>query len=140
MSKNTMEFDELSGRVIGCAIRIHKKTGPGMLESFYQKCMEIELRNEGLGFVSQPTLKADYDGVEIGDSFRPDLIVENSIIIELKVVEHILSVHSAQLLTYLKLTGHQVGLLINFNEVLLKNGIKRMVNGYQETEEETVKS
>jgi GxxExxY protein len=131
-----MEFDELSGRVIGCAIRIHKRIGPGMLESFYQKCMEIEFQNEGLEYVSQPILKAKYEGVEIGDSFRPDLIVENKMIVELKAVEHILNVHSAQLLTYLKLTGNQVGLLINLNEVLLKDGIRRLVNDNKKIENE----
>jgi GxxExxY protein len=122
-----MEFDDLSRRVIGCAIEVHKILGAGLLESTYEKCLEHELHLAGLSYTAQQQLPVNYKGVQLDCGYRLDLVVENKLIIELKSVEKLQKIHEAQILTYMKLTGLNVGLLINFNETLLKNGIKRFV-------------
>jgi GxxExxY protein len=122
-----MEFDNLSRRVIGCAIEVHKILGAGLLESTYEKCLEHELNLAGLSYTVQQLLPVNYKGVELDCGYRLDLVVENKLIVELKSVEKLQKIHEAQILTYMKLTGLNVGLLINFNESLLKNGIKRFV-------------
>jgi len=122
-----MEFDDLSRRVIGCAIEVHKILGAGLLESTYEKCLEHELHLAGLSYTVQQQLPVNYKGVQLDCGYRLDLVVENKLIIELKSVEKLQKIHEAQILTYMKLTGLNVGLLINFNETLLKNGIKRFV-------------
>jgi len=104
--------------------------GPGMLESVYEKCLRHELTKRGLTVMSQVWVPVIYDGVEIEGAYKIDLLVEDRIIVELKVVEHVLEVHKAQLLSYLKLSNKHVGLLINFNVVHLRDGIRRMVNNY----------
>ena len=120
-----MDVNGLTERIIGCAIVVHRNLGPGLLESLYEAAMEIELAKSGLVTERQKKISVLYDGVEIGE-LRLDLLVENKIVIELKSVERTDPVFEAQLLSYLKLGGYPVGLLINFNSRLLKNGIKRM--------------
>ena len=122
-----MEFDELSGKVIGCVIEVHKNLGPGLLESAYERCLSYELTAKGLRHETQKGLPIDYKGLKLDTGYRIDLIVENGVIIELKSVEKILPIHEAQILTYMKLAGINVGLLINFNVTKVKDGIKRFV-------------
>jgi GxxExxY protein len=122
-----MEFDELSNRVIGCAIEVHKHLGPGLLESAYERCLSSELTSSDIKHSVQMSLPVEYKGVRLECSYKIDMLVENSIIVELKSVDNILPVHEAQILTYMKLSGVKTGLLINFNVSLLKNGIKRFV-------------
>jgi GxxExxY protein len=123
------KMNELSEKVIGAAIRVHQELGPGLLESVYQRCLFIELQSMGIEAEIEVPLEVRYRGQLIDDmGYRLDLLVEDSLIIELKSVETVQPVHKKQLLTYLKLTGCRLGLLINFNEVLLKNGITRIAN------------
>jgi len=122
-----MQFDDLSRQVIGCAIEVHKTLGPGLLESTYEKCLAHELGLAGLSYTAQELLPVNYKGVVLDCGYRIDLVVENKLIIELKSVDKLQKICEAQLLTYMKLTGLGVGLLINFNEIVLKNGIKRFV-------------
>lgn len=122
-----MKFDELSNRVIGSALRVHRELGPGLLESTYEQCLCYELANAGIQFERQKELPVRYQGNDIDCGYRVDLLVDNRLIIELKSVDQLLRIHEAQLLTYMKLSCIQVGLLINFNSVLLREGIKRFV-------------
>ena len=122
-----MEFDSLSRQVIGCALEVHKILGAGLLESTYEKCLAHELHLAGLSYAVQKPLSVNYKGVVLDCGYRLDLVVENQLIVELKSVDKLQKIHEAQILTYMKLTGLSVGLLINFNEVMLKNGIKRFV-------------
>ncbi|MFH1369841.1 MAG: GxxExxY protein [Planctomycetota bacterium] len=122
-----MKFDELSGKIIGCAIEVHKNLGPGLLESAYERCLSYELTAAGLRHETQKELPIDYKGLKLDTGYRIDLIVENSVIIELKSVDKILPIHEAQLLTYMKLAGIKIGLLVNFNAKKLKDGIRRFV-------------
>ena len=117
-----------SGQVINAAMKVHSKVGPGMLESAYEACLMMELENRGLNVESQVALPLTYDGKSIDIGYRIDILVERSVIVELKAVRMIDPLHQAQLLSYLKMSGLKVGLLINFNTVSLKNGIHRMVN------------
>ena len=120
---------EISSKIIKAAIRVHRELGPGLLESVYQACMLIELKNIGLKVQSEVTLPVVYRKQEVeGQLFRLDLLVENKIIVELKSVNKIEPVHKKQLLTYLRLAEKPLGLLINFNELLLKDGITRIIN------------
>ncbi len=121
--------NELSKEVIGCAITVHRSLGPGLLENAYQQCLAYELRNLGLKVEVEKSMPLIYDDVEMDCGYRIDILVENKLIIELKAVEEINDVHLAQTLTYLKLSGCKLGLLMNFNVAILKNGIKRVVNG-----------
>ncbi len=122
-----MQFDGLSRQVIGCAIEVHKTLGAGLLESTYEKCLAYELGLAGLFYTAQELLSVNYKGVVLDCGYRLDLVVENKLIVELKSVEKLQKIHEAQILTYMKLTGLSTGLLINFNEIVLKNGIKRFV-------------
>ena len=123
-----MEFEELSNRVIGCAIEVHRALGPGLLESTYEQCLARELSLAGLDFQLQWPLPVKYKGVLIDCGYRVDILVADAMILELKSVEKLLPIHDAQLLTYLKLSGFHVGLLMNFNVKYLKDGIKRLVS------------
>ena len=124
-----MDINEISSKIIKAAIRVHRELGPGLLESVYQACMLIELKNIGLKVQSEVTLPIVYRKQEVeGQLFRLDLLVENKIIVELKSVAKIDPVHKKQLLTYLRLAEKPLGLLINFNELLLKDGITRIIN------------
>jgi GxxExxY protein len=122
-----VEFDKLSNRVIGCAIEVHKNLGPGLLESTYRRCLAYELSQAGIAFETESPLPVDYKGVKLDCGYRLDLVVDGKLIVELKSVDELLPVHKAQLLTYLKLSGIEVGLLINFNVRYLRNGIQRLV-------------
>ena len=122
-----MSFEPLSRRVIGLALEVHRELGPGLLESTYEACLARELELAGIGFLQQAALPVTYKGMTIECGYRVDLLIENSLIIELKAVRELDPIHEAQLITYLKLSGIKTGLLINFNTHLLKHGIKRMV-------------
>jgi GxxExxY protein len=119
--------EELTEQIIGAAIEVHRELGPGLLESAYEECLchEVHLRN--LRFQRQVNLPVGYKGLNLDCGYRIDVIVEDLVLIELKSIEQVLPVHEAQLLTYLRLSGKKVGLLINFNVSLLKNGIVRRV-------------
>ncbi len=120
------KLNDLSYNIIGACMDVHKTLGAGLLESIYEQALCIELEDRELSFVRQPEIGILYKGHAIGN-FRADVIVANQIIIELKAVERILPVHQAQLMTYLKITNIRLGLLINFNTSILKNGIKRVI-------------
>ncbi len=122
-----MEFDSLSNKIIGCIIEVHKNLGPGLLESAYESCLAYELNAEGLKFETQKEIPIDYKGVKLDAGYRIDIIVEDNVIVELKSVENILPIHEAQILTYMKLAEVKVGLLVNFNVLKVKDGIKRFV-------------
>jgi GxxExxY protein len=121
-----MEFDPLSKRIIGCALEVHRELGPGLLESVYEVCLVHELTKRGLKVSRQVALPVIYDGMQLDAGFRLDLLVCACVVVELKVVEALLPVHKAQVLTYLKLSGHRLGLLINFNVARIKDGIVRL--------------
>ena len=122
------EFDELSNRVIGCAIAVHRALGPGLLESAYEQCLAREFALSDIAFEVQAPLPVAYKGVRLDCGYRVDLFVEKKLIIELKVVDKFLPIHEAQILTYMKLAKVSIGLLMNFNVELLKEGgIKRFV-------------
>ena len=122
-----MEFDELSNRVIGCALEVHRTLGPGLLESAYEQCLFYELSHAGLAAQCQADLPIQYKGVRLECGYRMDIVVERQLILELKCVDRLLPIHEAQILTYLKLSGMETGLLMNFNERYLKDGLRRMV-------------
>ena len=122
-----MDFDELSNRVIGCAIEVHRELGPGLLESTYEQCLAHELSKNDISFKLQHPLPVIYKSVRIDCGYRIDVLVEDRLILELKSVEQLNKIHAAQLLTYMKLARIKTGLLINFNTRMLKQGIKRFV-------------
>jgi GxxExxY protein len=124
-----MSENEISYKVIACAIEVHKALGPGLLESAYQECLYYKLRKEGLNVVKQKAMPLIFEEVKLDCGYRIDILVENKVVIEIKSVESLNDVHLAQTLTYLKLGNYKLGLLINFNVVLLKSGIKRIING-----------
>jgi GxxExxY protein len=127
--KLKMDLNELSSMIIKAAINVHKELGPGLLESVYQKCLLIELKLMGLAAEGEVRLPVNYRGQRVEDEgFRIDVLVENRVVVELKSVEKVKPVYPKQLLTYLKLANKKLGLLINFNVVLLRDGIKRIVN------------
>jgi GxxExxY protein len=123
--------DKITGKIIGCAIEVHKYLGPDLLESAYEECLCFELSQARLKFERQVDLPVIYKGVKLDCGYRMDLVVENIIIVEIKAVERILPIHEAQLLSYLKLYDKSVGLLLNFHSSVLKNGLKRIVNNFQ---------
>jgi GxxExxY protein len=122
-----VKFDELSNRVLGCAIEVHRQLGPGLLESTYEQCLAYELNRAGILFRIQQPLPVEYKEVKLDCGYRIDLFVDDRLIVELKCVEHLLKIHEAQVLTYMKLARVRVGLLINFNVEILRKGIKRFV-------------
>jgi GxxExxY protein len=123
-----MTENEISKILVDCAFKIHKELGPGLLESAYEECLYYELQQNGLSVEKQKQLPLVYKEVKLEIGYRIDLLVENKVIIEIKSVEALNDVHLAQILTYLKLSDCKLGLLINFNVALIKNGIKRVVN------------
>jgi len=124
-----INYNEITSKIISAAIEVHKELGPGLLESVYEVCLYKELVDRNLFVQSQVRLPVIYKNKELNKEFIIDLLVNEEIIVELKTVEKINPIHEVQLVTYLKLSGKKIGLLINFNEVLLKNGIKRKING-----------
>jgi GxxExxY protein len=126
MDNNLAQLNKLTEKIIGCAIEVHKTLGPGLLESIYENALCFELTISGIAYNKQVKIPIVYKGSDLGD-YRIDLLVEDEIIVELKTAEKIEPVFEAQLLTYLKITGKRIGLLINFNVPILKNGIKRII-------------
>ncbi len=126
-----MDINKISGSIVDAAMKVHTALGPGLLESVYEKCLKHELVKRGLRVESQIWVPVIYDGIEIEGGYKIDLLVEGQVVVELKVVEQLLEVHKAQLLSYLKLANKEVGLLINFNVAHLRDGIRRLVNHYQ---------
>jgi GxxExxY protein len=127
-----MKVNELTQEIIGAAMDVHRALGPGLLESAYEECLCRELSLRHIVFERQRSLPLEYKGVLLDCGYRVDLLVAQSVVVELKSVESLLPIHEAQLLTYLKLGGWQVGLLINFNVVLLKDGVRRLVHRFDE--------
>ena len=127
-----MGINQLSSKIIGAAIEVHKVLGPGLLESSYQKCLCHELRLRGIPFEHEKPLPLVYKGEKLDGGYQMDLVVQNAIIVELKSCEKLEPIHEAQLLTYLKLSGLKLGLLLNFNVPLMRDGICRMVNNLEE--------
>ena len=122
----TDQLDQITGKIIGCAIEVHKTLGPGLLEGTYEEALCIELADAGMAFERQVPYPGTYKGRTIGE-YRIDLLVEKSVIVELKSVERFDPVFEAQVLTYLKVTGRKLGLLINFNSRFVREGIKRLI-------------
>ena len=125
-----MEDNKLTEQIIGCAIKVHRSLGPGLLESAYQECLLFELKKAGLFVEKEKPLPLVYEEVKLDCGYRIDLFVEKQVVIEIKSVEALNDVHTAQVLTYLKLSNCKIGLLINFNVTQLTNGIKRLYNKY----------
>src|SRR5688572_4797631 len=125
-----MKENEITEKIIGCALTVHDQLGPGLLESAYEKCLNYELIQYGLTVDSQVPLPLVYKEVHLQCGYRADLLVEHKIIVEIKSVEALNDLHLAQMLTYLKLKDYRLGLLINFNVLKLKNGIRRIANNY----------
>jgi GxxExxY protein len=125
-----MDENALSRLVIGAAIEVHKALGPGLLESVYQTCLLKELHIRGMWVESEVPVTVKYKGDVITEAYRVDLLVNNKLVVELKAVDQLTSVHKAQLLTYLRLMNRRLGLLINFNELVVRNGINRVINSY----------
>ena len=122
-----MKFDELSNKVLGCAIEVHRELGPGLLESTYEQCLAYELSQAPVPFKLQVELPVEYKEIRLDCGYRIDLLVDDRLIVELKSVDQLLKIHEAQVLTYMKLAGIGVGLLINFNVDVLRKGIRRFV-------------
>ena len=126
-----MENNELTKQVIGAAIEVHQHLGPGLLENAYEECLCHELGLRGLELRRQVNLPVRYKGVKLDRGYRLDIVVEKRLILEIKSVEKLLAIHEAQLLTYLKLSNSHLGLLLNFSAATMRQGIKRIVNGYE---------
>jgi GxxExxY protein len=121
------EINELTKVIIGAAIEVHRTLGPGLLESAYEACLSYELAQRGLRFERQKPLSVVYKGINLDIGYRLDLLIEDQVVVEVKAVDELAPIHHAQLLSYLKLSGYKVGLLINFNVQILKNGLRRVV-------------
>jgi GxxExxY protein len=126
MSSSVDNIDSLSERVIGCAITVHRALGPGLLESIYRECLLIELKVEGIRAEPERRVSLMYRGQPVSGQLKLDVLVEGSLVVEVKAIERLLPVHQAQVITYLKLSGYQVGLLMNFNATTLRAGLKRL--------------
>jgi GxxExxY protein len=120
-----MEINQITDKIIGCAIEVHKALGPGLLESAYEECLDFELRNAGFSTQRQVAVPVVYKEIKLECGYRIDILVDNKVVIELKTVDFFSQVHEAQILTYLKFSRKEIGLLINFNVKLLKDGIRR---------------
>mgnify|MGYP001262111310 CR=1 FL=1 len=127
-----MTGNDLTGTIIDAAMHIHRTLGPGLLESVYSAILAYELKKRGLRVASEVPIPLHWDGLTFDVGFRADLIVEDQVVVELKSVEKTAAVHKKQLLTYLRVTNKRLGLLINFGEAILKDGISRVINGYDE--------
>jgi GxxExxY protein len=122
-----MDINEITHTTIGCALKVHSRLGPGLLESAYRQCLTLELKRANLRVESEVALPIVYDDLKIDAAYRIDLRIDNKILVEIKAIEKILPIHDAQLLSYLQLSGIRVGLLLNFNVVRLADGIKRLI-------------
>ena len=125
------DLNVLTGKIIGAAIEVHRALGPGLLESAYQQCLARELEIQAIPFKYEWPLPLEYKGVRLRQGYRMDLLVEDSVIVEVKSITVIAPIHEAQLLTYMRLRGVRLGLLLNFNEVVLKNGIRRKILDFE---------
>jgi len=123
------DFNDLSGRVIGAAIEVHRQVGPGLLESAYVECLGWELEQSGLSVKREVIVPLRYKKLTLAQSYRLDLLIDDCLIVEVKAVEKLMPIHEAQLLTYLRLMDKRLGLLMNFNVDAMRNGIKRLANG-----------
>jgi len=123
-------FNDLTEKIIGCAIEVHRAIGPGLLESAYEECLCFELAQAGIRFERQVPLPVSYKGVKLDCGYKMDLVIEGVVIIEIKAVERLIPVHEAQLLSYLKLYDKRVGLLLNFHVPRLRDGLRRIVNNF----------
>jgi len=128
--KSQEELNRLSNMAIGSAIEVHKVLGPGLLESAYQQCLAWELRQQGLSVKEQVSVPIRYKALDVSNAYRLDMLIEEELIIELKAVDRIEPVHIAQMLTYLKVNRLRLGLLLNFNVEVMKNGIRRVVSNF----------
>ncbi len=128
---NPIGDNELTEKIIGCAITVHRKLGPGFLESVYRAALAYELTKEGIPFEREKGMRVQYEDVFLDVGFRCDFLIDGRVIVECKAVSGLTEIDQAQILNYLKITGLQVGLLVNFNVKMLKNGIKRLVNNFQ---------
>lgn len=124
-----MSENEIATKVIGLAIGVHKILGPGLLESAYKECLYFKIVQSGLSVIKEKPLPLVFEEVKLDCSYRIDLVVMNKLVVEIKCIDKLADIHTSQTLTYLKLGEYKLGLLINFNELLLKNGIKRIING-----------
>jgi GxxExxY protein len=122
-----MEINNITQKIIGCAIEVHKNLGPGLLESAYEECLSFELIKAGLKIERQKSTPVVYKDIKLDCGYRIDILVENAVVIELKTVDEFNPVHEAQILTYLKFANKSIGLMINFNVTILKNGIRRFI-------------
>jgi GxxExxY protein len=129
MDRSREEIESLAKVIVDAIVKVHRALGPGLLESAYQACLTHELRNRQIDVRCEAEMPVHYDGIEIEAGYRVDMLVQNCILIENKSVQGLAPIHEAQLLTYLKLSGHRLGFLVNWNVSLIKDGIKRMVNG-----------
>lgn len=125
-----MTENEISSKIIGAAIEVHRNLGPGLLESSYVTCLLFELKNMGLNAKSQIPLPISYKELRLDAGYRIDILVEDKVLIEIKAVEKLMDIHTAQILSYLKLSGKKLGLLINFNSVKIVDGLKRVVSNF----------
>lgn len=130
-----MSVNDLTSAIIGAAIKVHKALGPGLLETAYRICLAYELRKLGLAVVMEEPIPIVYEGVRLECGFRADLIVENTVIVECKAKDKLIPIDKAQVISHLRLTGLQIRLLINFHEMILKDGIQRIVSNYRENTE-----
>jgi GxxExxY protein len=135
MTQNSIGLNPITHQIIGLAIKVHRSMGPGLLESVYLTCLCYELKKAGLVVEQEKIVPLYYEGIRLDQTYRLDLLVHKKIVVEIKAVESVTAVHKAQLLSYLKLTGCPIGLLINFNVELLKGGVCRIVNNFTETSE-----
>jgi GxxExxY protein len=131
-AETVKDFNALTEAIIGAAVEVHRALGPGLLESTYEMCLCRELSIRGLAFERQVPISVEYKGVRLDCGYRADVVVEKSVLVEIKAIDSLVSIHDAQLLSYLKLSGLKVGLLINFNVELLKRGLRRRVLGLEE--------
>ncbi len=127
-----MKVNELTWQIIGAAIEVHRVLGPGLLESAYEECLCRELTLKGIGFRRQHPLPLEYKGIKLDKAYQPDLIIEDTVVVEIKSVEVLHPIFEAQTLTYLRLGGWKIGLILNFKVEVMKNGIRRLVLGLEE--------
>ncbi len=131
MTMSIGSLNQITGEVIGAAIEVHRQLGPGLLESSYRECLCRELLLRSIPFEREKPLPLAYKGIHLGCGYRIDVLVANSVVVEIKAIETLAPIHEAQLLTYLRIGGWRLGLLINFNVAVLKNGIRRRILGYE---------
>jgi len=128
--ENAKLFNDITDKIIGAAIEVHRQLGPGLLESTYEACLVYELCQRNMNYIQQKPLPVVYKGIKLDCGYRLDLLVEEKVIVEIKSAENILPIHKAQLLSYLKLSGCKLGLIINYNVEQLKKGVQRVVNNF----------